>query len=97
MRRHRTGPTPEHYPTAMIHDPNLGLSPKGVLLDLLAREDNPTLATLTAEGHARGQGETSAHFRKWLGELEKAGYLNRDPDATDDDPVATDVYDTAQR
>lgn len=97
MRRHRTGPTPEHYPNAMIHDPNLSLSAKGVLLNLLAREDDPSLNTLTGEARARGKGETSGHCRKWLGELEKAGYLVRNPDATDDEPVATDVYDTAQR
>lgn len=97
MRRHRTGPTDEHYPNTMVQDLSIGLSPKGLLLDLLAREDNPSLNTLTDEGHARGKGETSAHFRKWLGELEKAGYLVRDPNASDDDPVATDVYDTAQR
>lgn len=97
MQRHRTGPTNEHYPNALVHDLSIGLSAKGLLLNLLARQDAPTLNTLTDEGQARGQGETSSHIHKWLTHLEEAGYLVRDPDATDDDPVATDVYDTAQK
>lgn len=97
MRRDRTGPTNEHYPNAILQDPNLGLSAKGLLLDLLARQDAPSLNTLTDEGHARGQGETSAHIHKWLTQLEEAGYLVRDPEAFGDDPVATDIYDTAQK
>ncbi len=97
MRRHRTGPTNQHYPNAMLQDHRLSFSARGVLLNLLARKDNPTLDTLTAEADARSQGETRADYLEWLGELEKAGYLKRDPDASDDDPVATDVYDTAQR
>lgn len=97
MRRHRTGPTPEHYPNVMLQDPRLGLSAKGVLLDLLAREDNPTLNTLIAEADARSQGETRADYLEWLSELEKAGYLDRDPNTSDNAPVATDVYDTSQK
>lgn len=42
MRRHRTGPTNEHYPNAILNDTRLSLSAKDLLLNLFAREDEPT-------------------------------------------------------
>lgn len=97
MRRHRTGPTPEHYPHSLINDHRLGFSAKGVLLDLLARDDNPSLNDLIAEGRKRGQGETRQALARWIQELEEAGYLTRHPHTPDTAPVATDVYDTSQK
>ena len=97
MRRHRTGPTPEHYPTALLHDHRVSYSAMGLLLNLLARDDTPTFNDLATEGEKRGQGEAREDFAEWVRELEDAGYLVRGPDAGDDSPVATDVYDTPQK
>lgn len=97
MRRHRTGPTKQHYPRSTFQDRRLSFDARGVLLDLLDREDDPTLNTLLEEARARGGKETRADHLQWLSQLEENGYIERDPNATDDDPVATDVYDTRQR
>ncbi|MFC7328151.1 hypothetical protein [Marinactinospora rubrisoli] len=97
MRRHRTGPTDEHYPHAMIDDSRVSLGGLGLLLNLLAREDVPSFNDLVAEGEKRGQGEGRVELTEWVRELEDAGYIVRGPNTTDDDPVATDVYDTSQK
>lgn len=97
MRRHRTGPTPEHYPTATLQDPDIEFDVRGLLISLLAREDSPSLNTLVAESKQRGHNETRNDFKRMLNQLAHHGYINRDPFVADDDPVAIDVYDTPQK
>ncbi|MDT0302877.1 hypothetical protein [Streptomonospora wellingtoniae] len=97
MRRHRTGPTPEHYPNATLQDTNIDLGSKGLLLNLLAREDAPSLNILVAESKQHGHNVPRSEFEEMLDQLASHGYVDRDPFAEDDDPVATDVYDVRQR
>jgi len=86
----------------VYRDANLSYAARGLLMDLLAREDsddNPNVLELQEEGRAaRGNSEGRGTIRRLLLELEEAGYLIRRKRRVDGGRYGghLEVYDTPQ-
>lgn len=102
MRVHRSSGNTVSLAATVYRDANLSYAARGLLLDLLAREDsddNPNVLELQEEGRAaRSNAEGRGTIRRLLTELEEAGYLIRRKRRVDGGRYGghLEVYDTPQ-